>query len=94
MLRIGWKMPPLADKGKCRVTIYLITIYHRPQFGHDRIAAAFSAAAAVAASLCFQSELCPLRSDSAEIYPRAWRKARSATGTGSPLAFTRRKKLL
>lgn len=27
--RIGWRMPPPPDKGKCRVTIYPITIYHR-----------------------------------------------------------------
>lgn len=75
ILRIGWRMPP-PDKGKCRVTIYPITIYHRPQFGRDRIAAALPAAAAVATSPCLQSEFCPLPSDSAGTYPCTWRKAR------------------
>jgi hypothetical protein len=28
--RIGWRMPPPPDKGKCPVTIYPITIYHGP----------------------------------------------------------------
>src|SRR3954467_12938477 len=65
ILRIGWRMPPPSDKGKCRVTIYPITICHRPQFGHDRIPAALPAAAAVATSTCLQSEFCPLPSDSA-----------------------------
>ena len=65
IVRLGWRMPPPSDKGKCRVTIHPITIYHRPQFGHDRIAAALPAAAAVATSPCIQSEFCPLPSDSA-----------------------------
>jgi hypothetical protein len=49
-------MPPPSDKGKFLVTIYLITIYHGPQSGRDRIAVTLHAAAAVTTSPCFQSE--------------------------------------
>jgi len=35
------------------VTIYLITTFHRPQFGRDRIVAALPAAAAVATPRVF-----------------------------------------
>lgn len=63
---IGWRMPLPRDKGKCRVTIYPITIYHGPHFGRRSRRAALPAAVAVATSPCLQSEFCPLPSDSAE----------------------------
>jgi hypothetical protein len=51
------------------VTIYPIAIYHRPQFGRDRIAVALPAAAAVATTSCLQSEFCPQPSEAAGTYP-------------------------
>jgi hypothetical protein len=39
ILRISGRMSPPPNKGKYPVTIYTITIYHRPLFRRDRIAA-------------------------------------------------------